>query len=348
MSGIVGHSLYAVLGLKAATQRKLPLAAVAARHFDSFLAGAYIGSDVQTMPEAVCVDTGREVGYGTVPVEKSPFTGGPVRQFKLATPEGPLTPRQVHERFYGRAHLVFGWTKQDATLRVPWDHLPEYFAAVLDDALPLFGAGERQLAYALGWIVHVVGDSLIKGMQPGVELNLLDGRYTPRNRPVQDLVSYHEIGVQEFHLDWSGMLMDMAATPVEPLQLHYMRCTRSQGALSQLFPDAWQPGAEPTLRAVLAENRRWVKQHALDVLDDMKLVNGDCNAAQRERSGLHYQEMVEAADRGGFRDALWKIGNETAVMFEAVTHRSRALAALPENNGPGWNEIETRWKKSPP
>lgn len=38
MSGLVGHSLYAVLGLKAAEQRRLPLAAVARRYFASYLA----------------------------------------------------------------------------------------------------------------------------------------------------------------------------------------------------------------------------------------------------------------------------------------------------------------------
>lgn len=76
MSGIVGHSLYAVLGAKAAAHRGVGLAAIATRNFPSYLAGAYLGSDIQVMPEAWCVDTGREVGFGTVPLEKSPLTGG--------------------------------------------------------------------------------------------------------------------------------------------------------------------------------------------------------------------------------------------------------------------------------
>ena len=79
MSGIVGHSLYAVLGLKAAAQRKLPLVRLAQRHFASFTAGACIGCDIQVMPEAICVDSGCEAGFGRVPVDKSPITGGPVR-----------------------------------------------------------------------------------------------------------------------------------------------------------------------------------------------------------------------------------------------------------------------------
>ena len=344
MSGIVGHSLYAVLGLKAAVQRRLPVARLAGAHFASYVAGAYIGSDIQVMPEAICVDTGREVGFGTVPLEKSPLTGGPVRQFRLSTPGGQLTPHEVHERFYGRAHLVFGFTRKERELRVPWDHLPEYFAAVFDDALELAGPGERQLAYALGWIVHVVGDSLIKGQQGGVELNLVDGRYTPRNRPVQDLVSFHEIGIKEFHLNWRALFTDLSQTPVEPLQVHYMRCTKPQGHLAELFSDGWLPDQEPTLRAVLAENRRWVSHHADDVLGDMELHDGDCRPATRELVGLSYPQMIEAANKANFRHTLWYIGEQVATMFEAVMQRSARLAALPVDAGPGWDEITKGWR----
>ncbi len=344
MSGIVGHSLYAVLGLKAAAQRKLPLVNLARRHFASCVAGAYIGSDIQVMPEAICVDTGREVGFGTVPLEKSPITGGAVRQFKLATPGGALTPREVHERFYGRAHLVFGFVQKDKSFHVPWDHLPDYFAAVFDDAFDLFGPGERQLAYALGWIVHVVSDSLIKGIQPGITLNLVDGRYTARNRPVQDLISFHEIGVKEFHLNWPALFSDMADTPIEPLQTHYMRCAKSQGHLGKLFTDGWLPDAEPTIRAVLTENRRWLRHHADDVLADMKLTNGECHDHIHQLVGLTYAEMIEAADKAHFRHTLWQIGEQIATMFEAVSHRCAKLAALPADDGMGWDEITKQWR----
>jgi hypothetical protein len=33
MSGIIGHSMYAILGVKAAAHRELPVAPVATRHF---------------------------------------------------------------------------------------------------------------------------------------------------------------------------------------------------------------------------------------------------------------------------------------------------------------------------
>lgn len=328
MSGLVGHTMYALLGLKAAQQRKLPLARIAQQHFASFVAGAYIGSDVRTMPEAVCIDTGREVGYGTVPLEKSPITGGEVRPFKLETPDGELTPRDVHERFYGRAHLVFGFTVREKSLHVPWDHLPDYFAAVCDDVFDLFGPGERPLAYVLGWIVHVVGDSLIKGMQPGIDLNLVDGRYTAKNRPVQDLVTYHEIGIKELRLNWPAIFAALADTPLEAAQLHYMRRAEPRGHLAKVFSDGWKPGSRATLQAVLAENRRWVRHHAQDVLADMQLTNRECKASLTQLSGLRYADMIDAAKQARFRETLSQIGDEVAAMFEATQQRCERLAKL--------------------
>ena len=54
------------------------------------------------MPEAVCVDTGREVGYGSVPIEKSPITGGAVRPYRFHFRNEDYSPRQIHELFYGQ------------------------------------------------------------------------------------------------------------------------------------------------------------------------------------------------------------------------------------------------------
>jgi|JI6StandDraft_1071083.scaffolds.fasta_scaffold02348_5 hypothetical protein len=321
MSGIIGHTLYAELALREVVRQKHRWAGVMQAHRASFHAGAYIGSDIQVMPEAVCVDTGKEVGFGTVPLERSPITGGAVRRFRLDTPDGPLTATRVHERFYGRAHLVFGWTQAEKELRVPWDHLPEYFAAVIAD---LGDKDERALAYTLGWIVHVVGDSLIKGQQPGIELNLVDGRYTAKNRPVQDLISYHDIGIAELGMDWPRDLTAMASTPVVDIQLHYMRCVEPRGKLASLFPDGWVPAAAPTLRAVLAENRRYVRQHALDEIASMQLANGECSAALREKSGLTLAEMREAARAAKFRGMLNTMTTQITTMFEAVNMRIRA------------------------
>ncbi len=106
MSGIVGHATYAILGAKAARQRRLSVAPLIARHWAAYLAGSYLGCDIQTMPEAVCLDTGREVGYGTVPLEKSPLTQ--VREFcrcakDLGSISGVYFTTFVHSRRGGGA-----------------------------------------------------------------------------------------------------------------------------------------------------------------------------------------------------------------------------------------------------
>jgi hypothetical protein len=337
MSGIIGHTLYAILAKQAAEKRQLPVARIAQQNLASYLAGAYIGCDIQVMPEAICVDTGKEVGFGTVPVERSPLTGGPVRQFYLRTPEGEFTPRQIHELFYGRAHLVFGWVKSENKLAVPWNLLPDYFSSVVEDTFEYFGPGERPLAYVFGWMAHVIGDSLIKNIQHGLDLHLLDGQYTPRNRPIQDLVSFHEIGRKELRLNWTTLFIDLAETPVEPVQFHYMRVGISKGALGKKFTDGWAPEKVNLLRSVLAENRRYLKTNTASILSEMELHQTpeglDCNENLRKTSGLKYPQMVELAEKANFRHALWKIGEAVADMFSTVVQRQPRLATLSTDIG---------------
>ena len=62
MNGIIGHVMYAILGVKAAVERELPIASIAGRHWASYLAGSYLACDIQTMPEAICTEKGQEVG----------------------------------------------------------------------------------------------------------------------------------------------------------------------------------------------------------------------------------------------------------------------------------------------
>ena len=61
---------YAILAAKAAEARHLPIAPLIRRHFSTYLCGAYLGCDVQTMPAAVCIDSGEEVGHGPSPIER--------------------------------------------------------------------------------------------------------------------------------------------------------------------------------------------------------------------------------------------------------------------------------------
>ena len=147
MSGIIGHTVYAVLGARAASARQIAVAPLLQQHWASYLCGAYLGCDIQTLPEAVCVDTGREVGYGTVPMDKSPISGGAIRPWKLSIDGREYTALDIHRQFYGRSHLVFGWSAEELHLQEPWEHLADYFGCAAADARAIFEPCERPLAY---------------------------------------------------------------------------------------------------------------------------------------------------------------------------------------------------------
>jgi len=350
VSGVIGHTMYAILGGRAAVQRRLPVAPLVHRHYASYLCGAYLGCDVQTMPEAVCTESGEEVGYGTAPLEVSPITGGPVTPWTLKHDGAEFRPRDIHRLFYGRAHLVFGWDIADRSHTVPWDHLPDYAAATVQDAFDLFGPGERKLAYLFGWMAHIVGDCLIKSVQPGVDLELLDGKYTPANRPIQDLVTFHEVGRKELSLNWADLLTDLAETPVEPIQRHYMRIAPPTGTLAAQFPNAWSPDLGPLLDLVLAENRRYQRIRTPRLLQQYRLrKTGQGLQCDEELSrltgGLRYEEMVELADAADFRHALWQMGEAVADLFEQVCDRLPILQDVPASDAPTWDQITRRWRK---
>lgn len=331
MSGLIGHTMYGILAAKAAKGRGLPITPIIERHLPSFLCGAYLGCDIQVMPEAVCMDTGREVGFGTVPLEKSPITGGAVKPWVLTHEGRSYRPREIHELFYGRAHLVFGWAKPEANLRVPWDHLADYCARAIHDDM----SSERGLAYALGWMVHMVGDSLIKSIQPGIRMHLLDGVYTPRNRIVQDQFTFHTIG-GELGIDWVKTFRDMAATPVEKIQPHYMRAGEKNGELAQLFDQGWKPELRPLLAAVLSENRRWLPQHTADVL---RVVQRDSEEAKRISGGLEFAAMIEIAESAGMRDTLVTIAEQCADLMEQTVAQVPEWRDLPRQPAEGWDKL---------
>lgn len=317
--------MYAILGAKAAAKRKLSIVPILQRHAASYHCGAYLGCDVQTMPEAICEDTGKEVGYGTAPLDKSPLTGGKVRPWSLQHAGKAYRPREIHRRFYGRAHIVFGWRREDREHTVPWDHLADYCAAVVSDATQR-RRNERELAYLYGWMAHIVGDSLIKSVRPGIDLHLHGGKYTPANRPIQDLVSFHEVGRKEFGLNWESILTNLAKTPVEAIQLHYMRVAKKSGSLGEAFDNAWQPDQARLLKAVLQENRRYQAVRNPRLLKQLALTkteNGwQCDPELTRRSlGLRYPEIVELAEKADFRHALWQMGEAVADLFGEVAER---------------------------
>jgi len=350
MSGIVGHTVYAILAAKAARARKLPIAPLLYQHQASYLAGAYLGCDISTLPAAVCVDTGEEVGYGAVPLEKSPLTGGQVIPWKLEYGQWSYSPKEIGSLLYGRSHLTFGWNNNETQNTLPWDHLADYVADVIGDAIEMFGPGDRKVAYCFGWLAHIVGDGLIKSVHPGITLSLLNGKYNPQNRPIQDLVTFHEISRKELHLNWSNLLYDLCETPVETIQTHYMRVAKPRGRLARDYPNAWDPGVRNLTLMVMAENRRYQKIRNARLLKQLELKreNGKWNCDEKlsdMTGGLSYQEMVELAEKANFRNALWQMGEAIAGMYEQVIESQPLLQNLYQNDDPDWETLTSRWKK---
>ncbi len=352
MSGIIGHTTYALLALKAAKARKLPVSGVIENHLSSYLAGAYLGCDVQTLPAAICKDTGEPVGYGSSPIEKSPITGGDIEPFKLEVADREFIPREIHDLFYGRTHLILGWQKEaPEDLKIPLSSLLDYSMDVTSDTIDLFGPGRRSLAYVMGWLTHVTGDGLIKSVIDGINLHLLDGKYTAKNRPIQDLISFNDIGIGELKLDWAALLDDLATTPVEPIQLHYMRCAERQGRLGAHFEIGWAPELSSVLQKVLEENRRYQQIRNARLIDQLTVRNvGDgslaCDAELSQLTGgMSYHEMQEAAEKANFRHALWQMGEIIADFFEKMTEREEKLQELKYAGSQSWGDLTKRWAK---
>ena len=344
MSGIVGHVMYAILASEAAAQRRLPIASLTREHHASYLAGAYLGCDIQTLPASTCRDTGEDVGYCAGHLERSPITGGATTRWALRLDGEPYSPQTIHDMFYGRSHLALGWHESERDSTLAWEALPGYFAAVLTDAVELFGDGGHQAAYVLGWIAHVIGDCLIKGVRPGLDLHLLDGRYTPRNRPIQDLVSFHEVGRKELGLNWRRLMDALVATRIEPVQLHYMRVAEPRGRLADLHASHWAPEHAPLLRATLTENRRYQRVRNGRIVRQLGLVGEGlgrrCDAELSQTAdGLQYAEMVALAAKADFRRALQTIADEIAGMFERLSPCLDALAASDASDVPAWSDL---------
>jgi hypothetical protein len=249
--------------------------------------------------------------------------------------------RQCPRRFAsnGRSHLVFGWSAAERHWTLPWDHLADYCSLVLQDAADLFGPGERPLSYVFGWTTHVVSDSLIKSIRPGVDLHLLDGKYTPKNRPVQDLFAFHAIGRRELRLDWSTLIDAIADTPVEPVQAHFMRVARPRGRLAAAYPDGWLPQRQELLLAVMAENRRYFPtwtRHEYDLLQLRETADGwDCHQElSRATGGLTYAEMMQAAKRAGLRRAIGQIADAIVHLWEEMDRETCLRRAGGSVSGP--------------
>ena len=349
MSGVIGHVMYAMLGAKAAEQRSLPIAPLLRRHEASYLCGAYLGADIQTLPNGTDVETGLPFGYGTLPPSVTERNGRPIHPYELVHEEKTYSSRTVTDLFYGRSHLTLGWTAADLSLTVPWDHLPDYAAAVIADVPRIHGPGERPIAFLFGWITHIVGDALIKGIRSGLSMKLLNGLYTPENRPIQDLVTYHEIGIKELGLNWPNLLHDMSTAPAESIQSHYMRISEQEGHLAERYPIGWLPEQGGLLAALLKANRWYFPHWVRQIIEQLKLTRDaqriwQCDPQLSQRAGdLSYAEMIRLAEQANFRHTLWQIGESIADLFQAIIETAPEAHTWSDRSQPNWTNLTKRW-----
>ena len=311
MSGIIGHLTYAILGRQAVLEKAPQIALLIDEHLDSYLAGAYFGADIMTLPGGRCIVCGGEYGYGGNHPDRCPEDHIPLHPYTLTFDGVSYKPQRIHRMFYGRSHLLFGWQKEQAKFRLEWSQLPDYFEAVVADTFNFYRRPERRVAYVMGWISHVIGDALIKSIQPGLDLYLLNGTYTSQNRPIQDLFSFHYFGRTECQIDWADLMFNLAETPVESVQAHFMRLTQPCGKLAEKFPEGWLPQHKQLLYVVMGENRRYQKIRTLRLLQQLELdpVTQSCDPElSRITGGLAFEEMMRMAEAAKFRQTLAYIG----------------------------------------
>ena len=164
---------------------------------------------------------------------------------------------------------------------------------------------------------------------------------------MQDLVSFHELGKKELGVDWPSLLADLADTPVESIQPLYMRVTKYRGQLAWDFPYDWRGCLEPLIMKGLAENRRHQRIRNGRILQQMALrrvgSGWECDGQLSQRTGgLTYSEMVQAAEKAGFRHALWQIARQIADIFERIVHLQPLLHGFPTDLGPCWEDISRK------
>ena len=156
--------------------------------------------------------------------------------------------------------------------------------------------------------------------------------------------TFHRVGI-ELELDWPALFRDMAATPVEPCQLHYMRIGERGGHLGAMFDDGWRPEHAPLLSAVLAENRRYLPQHAADVLRVVTLRDGEASeAARRASGGLGHEQMLAMAEAAGMRRTLAAIADQCADLIEQITAQVPEWSKLPRTPDDEWATLKQQWK----
>lgn len=235
MSGSVLHRFIADLTAAHVIRSlgHLPVAGYLARHPEALRAGSYEGSDLQNMPLAICRDCGHAAGLeylgGTVP---RCACGGAWRPYVFQVDGEVWDHVRVAKRFYGLTHVVFANDAAHGRSNRTWEQMQWIVANVLRDAERGSYAGPctaprpqhvgGAVAFAAGWLSHIVSDSWMKDAVPNAcAVQLPDGKYTPTSRLVAEYVVLTSFG-HDLGSSYERLLFSTGDWDDNGIYLHYL------------------------------------------------------------------------------------------------------------------------------
>ena len=117
-------------------------------------------------------------------------------------------------------------------------------------------------------------------------------------------------------------MFNLAETPVESVQAHFMRLAQPCGQLAEKFPNGWSPKHEQLLYVVMGENRRYQKIRTPRLLKQLELdpITQNCDSELSQiTGGLTFQEMMQVAEAAKFRQTLTYIGKSVGQFLSLLS-----------------------------
>jgi hypothetical protein len=229
----------------------------------SLCAGSYRGADLQIMPLAVCQCCGRVLGLEFDPLRPlCEHCGGGIRPYLFRHGGKNWDFLSLHETFYSRSHVVIP-SPFPLSDRSPLDvdAMRLLFFHVARDAMRTAQAsatvaadpakGQHALAFAMGWMAHVVTDGIMKGHLAPALPRFIDGQYGQWSKIAYEVVILSSLSY-DLGLTYDDLLFDLPGWDDNGIFLHYMMvnepsCYRHWGEVR----DAWLP--RPEQAAFLAD-----------------------------------------------------------------------------------------------
>jgi hypothetical protein len=222
----------------------------------SLCAGSYRGADLQIMPLALCQCCGRVLGLEFDFLQpRCECCGGGIRPYLFRHGGKNWDFHTLHETFYSRSHVVVP-NPSPLSDRSPLDveTMRLLFSHVARDAMRTAQAsatvaadpakGLHALAFAMGWMAHVITDGIMKGhLEPALP-QFIDGQYGQWSKIAYEMVILSSLSY-DLGLTYDDLLFDLPGWDDNGIFLHYMMvnepsCYRHWGELR----DAWLPCPE--------------------------------------------------------------------------------------------------------